>query len=66
MSCLLFTYIFLEAKKMQTFIIFVLFSILIYQGFKIRSLERKTLDAFYLVCKKLKEKREICCKKGEK
>ena len=51
---------------MQTLIIFVLFSILIYGGFKIRSLERKTLDAFYIVCKKLKGKREICCKKGEK
>lgn len=50
---------------MQTFIISVLALILVYQGFKIRSLERKTLDAFYVVCKKLKGNKKICCKKGE-
>ena len=35
-------------------IIFILVCVLIYQGREIRDLERKTLDAFKIVCQKMK------------
>ena len=51
---------FLEEKKMQIFlllIIFILICTVIYQGKEIRDLERKTLDAFRIVCDNLKSKK---------
>ncbi len=38
-------------------IIFILICVLIYQGREIRDLERKTLDAFKIVCKKIEPKK---------
>ena len=49
-----------EEKAMQLFlliIIFILICVLVYQGREIRDLERKTLDAFKIVCKKIKPKK---------
>ena len=49
-----------EEKAMQLFlliIIFILICVLVYQGREIRDLERKTLDAFRIVCKKIKPKK---------
>lgn len=38
-------------------IIFVLICVLVYQWREIRDLERKTLDAFKIVCQKMKPKK---------
>jgi hypothetical protein len=38
-------------------IIFLLICALVYQGKEIRDLERKTLDAFKIVCQKMKPKK---------
>ena len=49
-----------EEKAMQLFlllIIFVLICVLVYQGREIRDLERKTLDAFRIVCQRIKPKK---------
>ncbi len=46
-----------EEKAMQLFlliIIFILICVLVYQCREIRDLERKTLDAFKIVCQKMK------------
>lgn len=49
-----------EEKTMQLFlliIIFILICVLVYQGKEIRDLERKTLDAFKIVCQRIKPKK---------
>ncbi len=49
-----------EEKAMQLFlliIIFILICVLVYQGKEIRDLERKTLDAFKIVCQRIKPKK---------
>ncbi len=38
-------------------IIFILICVLVYQWREIRDLERKTLDTFKIVCKKIKPKK---------
>lgn len=47
-----------KEKKMQIFllsIILILVAIVVHQGKEIRELERKTLEAFRVVCQKIKE-----------
>ena len=39
-------------------IIFILICVLVYQGREIRDLERKTLDAFKIVCQKINTRKE--------
>ncbi len=49
-----------EEKTMQIFlmiIIFILICVLVYQGKEIRDLERKTLDAFRIVCQRIRPKK---------
>ena len=49
-----------EEKAMQIFlliIIFILICVLVYQGREIRDLERKTLDAFRIVCQRIRPKK---------
>ena len=49
-----------EEKAMQLFlliIIFILICVLVYQGREIRDLERKTLNAFKIVCQRIKPKK---------
>lgn len=49
-----------EEKAMQLFlliIIFILICVLVYQWREIRDLERKTLDAFKIVCQRIKPKK---------
>ena len=38
-------------------IIFILICVLVYQWLEIRDLERKTLDAFRIVCQRIKPKK---------
>ena len=48
-------------KKMQTFLLIVIFILIVInlrQADELRDLERKTLDAFKIVCKKLKQNME--------
>ena len=40
------------------FIILILIGILVYQWREIRDLERKTLEAFKIVCKKIKQRED--------
>ena len=50
----------MKEKAMQLFlliIIFILICVLVYQGREIRDLERKTLDAFKIVCQRIKPKK---------
>ena len=49
---------FTEVKHMQTFLLIVIFILIVInlkQADELRDLERKTLDAFKIVCKKLKQ-----------
>ena len=46
---------------MQTFLLIVIFILIVInlkQAYELRDLERKTLDAFKIVCKKLKQNME--------
>ena len=38
-------------------IIFILICVLVYQGREIRDLEKKTLDAYKIVCQRIKPKK---------
>ena len=42
---------------MQIFLLLIIICTVIYQGKEIRDLERKTLDAFRIVCDNLKSKK---------
>ena len=53
--------LFLRRKTMQIFLLIVIFILIVInlkQADELRDLERKTLDAFKIVCKKLKQNTE--------
>ena len=58
------SFLFLKSEgeyNMQTFLLIVIFILIVInlkQADELRDLERKTLDAFKIVCKKLKQNRE--------